>query len=247
MTEDTALKAYIHSVETSGTVDGPGVRYVIFFSGCPLRCQYCHNPDMFKMKDGKLKTVDEVFDDIMKYASFLKRAKGGVTLSGGEPLGQAEFAAALVKKCKAAGIHTALDTSGYLGDKASDEFLEDLDLVLLDIKSGLKETYKRTTNVELQNTLIFAKRLSDMGKDVWARFVLVPDLTDATENIEAVAEIAKSIKSLKRLDILPFHKMGEYKWKELGLKYELEATEHPTEEQIEKAREIFLKHGIEAR
>lgn len=247
MTEVSALKGYIHSVETSGTVDGPGVRYVVFFSGCPLRCLYCHNPDMFKLGSGKVKTVDDVFEDILKYKHFLTRAKGGVTLSGGEPLAQIEFVEALVNKCKEAGIHTALDTSGYLGKKVTDEFLNKIDLVLLDIKSGIEEIYKKTTKVELQNTINFAKRLDDIGKDVWVRFVLVPGLTDAVENIRAVAKIASGIKSLKRLDILPFHKMGEYKWKELGLVYELENTHTPSNEEIEAAKAIFLEYGIDAK
>lgn len=243
--QEKQLKAYIHSVETAGIVDGPGVRYVVFFTGCPLMCKYCHNPEMMKMKVGSEQTLDELFADILTYKKFLKRAKGGVTLSGGEPLAQNKFAAALLKKCKQEGIHTVLDTSGYMGDKANDELLADVDIVMLDIKSGLPETYKQLTNVEIDNTLKFAKRLSDMGKPVWIRFVLVPDLTDAPDNLRAVAKIVNSIKTVERFDILPFHKMGEHKWAELDKKYELSDTPAPTDEQVKTARDIFTECGVD--
>jgi len=239
-----AKTAYIHSVETSGTVDGPGVRFIVFFSGCLLRCKYCHNPDMFKMHSGKERTLDDLFSEIKSYEKFLKRAKGGITVSGGEPLLQAEFVEALFKKCKEIGLHTALDTSGYLGDKASDELLKNVDLVLLDIKSGVPKTYKEVTGVELINTVNFAKRLSDMGKEIWIRFVLVPGLTDSPENIEEVAKIVKTLKTVTRIDILPFHKMGEFKWKELGLKYDLTDTEQASKDDVAKAAAIFAKHGL---
>lgn len=243
--KQNTLTGYIHSVETAGTVDGPGVRYVVFLSGCPLRCQYCHNPDMMKMKRGTVKTVDEVWDDIAPYASFLKRAKGGVTVSGGEPLAQPEFTHEILKHCKRQGLHTALDTSGFLGEKASDALLENVDLVLLDIKSGIPETYMQATGVSLVPTLNFALRLERLNKPMWIRFVLVPGLTDDPDNIERLAEFVKTMKSVQRVDILPFHKMGEYKWKDLGMDYKLKDTAEPTLEQIEKARAIFAKHGIE--
>jgi len=241
------LEAYIHSVESSGTVDGPGVRFIVFFSGCPLRCKYCHNPDMMKMKCGKTRDIDDMFDEIKGYEKFLKRAKGGITLSGGEPLAQSEFAEELLKRCKSIGLHTAVDTSGFLGDKASDELIENTDLFLLDIKSGLSDIYKKVTNVELDKTLQFADRLSRMNKAIWIRFVLVPGLTDSEENIEAVAKIVSGIKTVERVDILPFHKMGEYKWKELGLKYELWDTEQPEKEDVQRAIAIFEKFGVHAR
>lgn len=246
MTEENEddIKGYIHSVETGGTVDGPGIRYVVFLSGCPLRCQYCHNPDMMKMKRSGQMTVDEVFDDIMGYRSFMTRTGGGVTLSGGEPLAQPEFTAALLRRCKKEGLHTALDTSGYLGLKATDKILEDVDVVLLDIKSALPETYKETTGVDLEPTLNFARRLNDLNVTVWLRFVLVPGLTDAPENIEALADFIKPMENIERVDILPFHKMGEHKWEELGLKYKLKDTKEPSEKDIAAAKEIFEKRGI---
>ncbi len=241
MEQAKELKAYIHSIETAGIVDGPGVRYVVFFTGCPLNCKYCHNPDMMKRHVGAQQTVDELFTDIVRYKSFFTRAKGGVTLSGGEPLAQSKFAAELLKRCKKEGIHTALDTSGYMGENATDEMLENVDVVLLDIKAGLPEVYKNVTGMELDKTVTFAKRLSDMGKPIWVRFVLVPDLTDDPKNIEAVGEIVKGLKTVERIDILPFHKMGEFKWKELCKKYELADTQPPTADQIEAAKKYFSK------
>ena len=234
------LAGYVHSVETAGAVDGPGVRYVVFLSGCPLTCAYCHNPDCMKMKrGGKLTDGSGLISDITSYKNFMKATGGGVTISGGEPLVQPEFTLGLLRACKKAGLHTALDTSGYLGAKASDELLEHTDLVLLDIKSGLPDVYKKTTGVDLQPTIDFAERLSAMGKKMWIRFVLVPGLTDGEDNIKAVRDITDRLDTIERLEILPFHKMGEHKWEALGLPYTLADTEPPTPAGIERARQIL--------
>lgn len=241
-----SLLGYVHSVETAGTVDGPGVRYVVFLNGCPLSCQYCHNPDTLKLKGGVLRNVEDILHDISEYRIFLERAKGGVTISGGEPLVQAQFTKSLLKGCKAMGLHTALDTSGYLGKAADDELLSYTDLVLLDIKSGIPEIYKEVTGVPIDPTLDFAFRLADMGKDIWIRFVLVPGLTDSRENIEAVADIVSELDSVRRLDILPFHQMGMYKWEEMNMTYKLKDCRTPDEEDVARAREIFVSHGINA-
>ena len=237
---------YVHSVETGGTVDGPGIRYVVFLSGCPLHCQYCHNPDTRHMSDGKPMTAAALCADIATYAPFLKRARGGVTLSGGDPLTQAAFARAVLKGCKDLGLHTVLDTSGYLGSHADEELLAATDLVLLDIKSGDPETYRKVTGVKLQPTLEFALHLAEIGKPVWIRFVLVPGLTDAPENIEAVADIVATLPNVERIDILPFHKMGEYKWAEMRYSYTLALTPPASEEDLEKARQIFAAKGLKA-
>ena len=236
---------YVHSVETGGMADGPGVRYVVFMSGCPLRCQYCHNPDMLHMKKGKLTPSGEILEDISRYASYLSKGKGGVTLSGGEPLCQPEFTRALLKGCKILGLHTALDTSGYLNLKAADDILELTDLVLLDIKSGTDKIYKEVTGRPLQPTLLFAERLAEKSIPIWLRYVLVPELTDDADNIEEVASFAASLKGgVQRVDVLPFHKMGEKKWEELGLDYKLKDTCPPTHEQIATARNIFKKYSL---
>ena len=236
---------YVHSVETAGAVDGPGIRYVLFLSGCPLTCAYCHNPDCMKMKrGGKLTDGNEIIRDIMSYRQFMKRTGGGVTISGGEPLVQPEFTLELLRQLKQAGLHTALDTSGYLGAKASDELLELTDLVLLDIKSGIPDVYKKVTGVDLQPTIDFARRLSDMGKPMWIRFVLVPGLTNGDDNMAAVRDIVSELKTVERLEILPFHKMGEHKWEALGLPYTLGDTEPPTQDEIAHAKDVLSQSGV---
>lgn len=236
---------YVHSVETAGAVDGPGIRYVVFLSGCPLRCAYCHNPDCLKMKrGGKLTEGADLVRDIVAYKRFMVRTGGGVTVSGGEPLVQPEFTLRLLQACKQEGLHTALDTSGYLGANASDELLDATDLVLLDIKSGLPDVHERVTGVSLQPTIDFAERLRAMAKPVWVRFVLVPGLTDGEDNMRAVNRIVSRLDNVERLEILPFHKMGEHKWQELGMRYTLADTQPPTADEIDRARRILEAGGV---
>lgn len=235
---------FVHSVETCGTVDGPGLRYVLFLSGCPLRCQYCHNPDAQGRPGGCERSAGEVLDDVLKYKRYIKR--GGLTVSGGEPLMQPDFVHALFKGAKDAGLHTTLDTSGFLGYKASDELLENVDLVLLDIKSFNPVTYQKVTGVNLNPTLEFADRLDSMGKDVWIRFVLVPGLTDAESNIDGLASFVSTLGNVAKVEILPFHKMGESKYKELDMEYLLVDTPEPTTEEVERARSIFARYGVKA-
>ncbi len=241
-----SVSGWVHSVETGGTVDGPGIRYVLFMSGCPLRCLYCHNPDTQHMHDGTRTTSTEVLDDIALYAEFLKRAHGGLTLSGGEPLVQPEFAAAILRGAKALGMHTALDTSGFLGNHADDHLLEDVDLVLLDIKAFSEKTYRHLTGVPLRPTLEFAERLAGMNKRIWLRYVLVPNLTDDAAEIDGLAEFVAGLGVVDRVDVLPFHKMGEHKWKALGRKYMLTDTEPPSRELVERVRGQFQARGLRA-
>jgi len=235
---------FVHSVETCGTVDGPGLRYVLFLSGCPLRCQYCHNPDAQGKPCGETVTAEEALADILKYKRFLK--KGGLTISGGEPLIQADFVHAVMAGAKAEGIHTALDTSGFVGHKASDALLENVDLVLLDIKSWSPMTYKFVTGVCIDPTVRFAKRLAELGKPAWIRFVLVPGLTDNERNINGLAEFVATLPNVERMEILPFHKMGESKYSQNGIAYRLKNTPVPTDGQVDNARRIFADHGVEA-
>lgn len=244
--EAEPVKGWLHSVETGGMADGPGVRFIAFLTGCPLRCQYCHNPDMLHKKDGQEVTSDALLAEIASYASFLKQSGGGVTVSGGEPLAQAEFTKIILQGCKDMGLHTALDTSGYLGQRADQDILEATDLVLLDIKSGLPATYKEVTGRDLKPTLDFARVLSNLGKPMWLRFVLVPGLTDAHENIEAVADFAATLETVERIDILPFHKMGEHKWQRLGLTYHLEGTQTPEAGDVARAKALFEARGLNA-
>jgi pyruvate formate lyase activating enzyme len=238
------IQGHVHSIETCGTVDGPGTRYVLFLSGCPLRCQYCHNPDTRGRSGGTLRSADEVVKDVLRYRNFIRR--GGLTISGGEPLMQPDFVRAIFQKVKAAGIHTTLDTSGFLGDAADDDLLAATDLVLLDIKSGLPDTYREVTGVALEPTLRFAKRLDCLCKPVWMRFVVVPGLTDAGENIRAVARFVADLDNVVRVEILPFHQFGRAKYAALEMPYPLENTPPANDADVARARRIFADAGVEA-
>ncbi len=235
----------VHSVESCGTVDGPGIRFIVFLAGCSLRCLYCHNPDTSYKRQGKERAADDMLEEIGRYAAFLKAAGGGVTLSGGDPLFQPDFTRALLRGCKELGLHTCLDTSGHLGHNADAAMLADTDLVLLDIKAWNPEVYLRLTGKPLQPTLDFAERLTAMGKPVWLRYVLVPGWTDVPEAVEALAEYARGLGNVQRVDVLPFHQMGRYKWQELGLEYRLETVEPPEQAETERFRAIFRAHGFE--
>lgn len=240
----------VHSWELVTAVDGPGTRLTIFLSGCALRCQYCQNPDTWKMRDGVPTTLEEITTRIDRYARLLLAANGGVTLSGGEPLLQWAFAGRILRHCKSIGLHTALDTSGFLGERASEAMLDDVDLVLLDVKSGLPDTYHEVTGRELAPTLAFGRRLAERGNRIWIRFVLVPGLTDAVANVDAVADYVQNLQLLgsgpvvDRVEILPFHQMGRSKWHELGIEYPLEGTPPPSEKLIERVREQFRARGL---
>lgn len=241
--DSQAMEGRVHSIETCGTADGPGIRYILFLTGCPLHCLYCHNPDTWHRKDGKLMTVAEVLADIKKYLPFIQK-RGGVTLSGGEPTVQAGFCAEIFRGCKAMGLHTALDTSGFLGAKVSDEMLTDIDLVLLDIKAARKSIYRSLTKVQLDPTLDFADRLSALNKPVWLRYVLVPGFTDQIEDVQELASYAATLGNVERVDVLPFHKMGEHKWRERGLSYQLESVEPPSAEKLDQVRQAFREAGL---
>lgn len=237
--------ALVHSWELVTAVDGPGTRMTMFMSGCPLRCQYCHNPDTMEMKVGTLERIKDVVKRIKRYKPIFKASGGGLTISGGEPLFQIAFARRVLKEVHDAGIHTAIDTSGYLGARLRDEDLDNIDLVLLDVKSGDEETYKKVTRRELQPTIDFGDRLNAIGKPVWIRFVVVPGLTDGPENVANVAKIVSRWKSnVERVEVLPFHNMGADKWHELGYPYTLEDTKPPKPEDVEKIREVFRKEGF---
>lgn len=236
----------IHSVETCGTVDGPGIRFVIFTQGCLLRCQYCHNPDTRDLTGGQLITVDELIKEIERYRAYMRASGGGVTISGGEPLLQPEFVREIFRRCQLLGIHTTLDTSGFPDFKRSQPVLDHTDLVLLDIKSFDPHTYHRLTSVSIEPTLHFAGYLSSLGKPMWVRFVLVPGLTDDVDNIVGVAKFVKSLKSVEKVEVLPFHQMGQYKWEAMGYDYPLKETPTPTPAKVQQAVDIFLKQGLKA-
>lgn len=238
------LMGSIHSWELVTAVDGPGTRMTLFLSGCPLQCQYCHNPDTMQLKNGTLQSVEEVLKRVKRYRKIFQATGGGLTISGGEPLFQHKFERRILRGAQEMGVHTAIDTSGFLGRVADDELLADVDLVLLDVKSGDEATYRETTGRALAPTLAFGDRLAEMGKPVWIRFVLVPGLTDAPENIQAVAEIVSRWDSVQRVEVLPFHNMGEDKWNTLGLNYSLKGVQPPSLESTEAARETFRAKGL---
>ncbi|BDA68149.1 Pyruvate formate-lyase activating enzyme [Rivularia sp. IAM M-261] len=235
---------YIHSVESCGTVDGPGIRFLVFTSGCPLRCLYCSNPDCRKLENGKQISVDEIVTEIQKYTSYMKSSGGGVTISGGEPLFQPSFVREIFKRCKSLGIHTALDTSGFCDLESAKSVLEFVDLVLLDIKSFDPITYTYVTGVRIEPTLALAKYLDEINKPTWIRYVLVPSLTDDPENIAGLANFIATLNNVERVEVLPFHKMGEYKWEQLGFEYLLKETPTPSPEQVQVAIDIFRSKGI---
>lgn len=234
----------IHSVETFGAVDGPGIRYVVFFQGCRLRCRYCHNPDSWDLEGGYQTNTKALIEDICKYKNFIK--KGGVTLSGGEPLMQPDFAIALIQECKAQGLHTALDTAGSVLLSMSKPVLDEVDLVLLDLKAYDEALSKDLTGRE--STLEFAmatlEYCQQIGKPVWIRHVVVPGYTLDSHRLEQLAHYLKQFSCIERVDLLPFHKMGEYKWKEMGEYYSLLATPSPTSAEMIDAVEIFKRFGL---
>lgn len=236
--------ASVHSWELVTAVDGPGTRMTVFFSGCPLRCLYCHNPDTMEMRRGQMVPTSELIDRMLRYQRIFERTSGGITLSGGEPLMQPRVIDRMLTAAKAVGIHTAIDTSGNLGWRCTDAMLEKLDLCLLDIKSGDEETYHQVTGRDLAPTLDFAQRLEAAQVDVWVRFVLVPGLTDSPENIDRVADLAAGIATCRRVEVLPFHQMGRDKWETLGMNYQLADVEPPSAEQTEAARAIFRHRGL---
>jgi pyruvate formate lyase activating enzyme len=238
---------YVHSYETSSRYDGPGLRAVLFVSGCLLRCAYCHNPDTWHLKDGAYVSVRQVIDRLGDFADALRALDGGLTISGGEPLVQPAFTRRILAAAKRMRLHTAIETSGYLGDRADDRYLSELDLVMLDIKSSDPETYRRVTGRELAPTLRFAERLAALGKRVWVRFTLVPGLTDAPENVDGIARFVAPMKNVEWVEVQPFHQLGAFKWKAIGLPYELADTPAASPALTRRVIDQFRDAGCHAR
>ncbi len=237
------MKGLIHSFESFGTKDGPGIRFVFFMQGCPLRCLYCHNPDTWNMNDKKYElTPEEAFDEVKKVKNFIR--SGGVTISGGEPLLQPQFIIELFKLCKNEGLHTAIDTSGYILNDKVKEVLEYADLVLLDIKHINPDKYKNLTAKPLEPTLRFMQYLTEIEKPVWLRYVLVPGFTNDEKDLNDWAKQVSGYKNIQRVDILPFHQMGLHKWEQLGEDYKLKDIAPPNQSEIEKAENIFRNYNL---
>ncbi|GAE35135.1 pyruvate formate-lyase-activating protein [Halalkalibacter akibai] len=232
----------VHSIETCGTVDGPGLRYVVFMQGCLLRCQYCHNPDTWKIGEGKDMSVDDIMADLEHYLPYFESSNGGITVSGGEPLLHLDFLIELFTKCKERGIHTTIDSSGGCFQehpeflRKLDLLLELTDLILLDIKHIDSKKHHALTGMKNDHILKFAKLLSAKNFPVWVRHVLVPGISDDTNDLLALRLFLNQLNNVKKVEILPYHKLGVYKWKELGLKYPLEEVEPPSEEKVMEAK-----------
>lgn len=242
----TGEMGFLHSFTTGSTVDGPGVRVVAWTSGCQFRCLYCHNPDTWNMTNGTPVTLGRATEELSKYRRGLQVMSGGFTLSGGEPLMQDRFAVRLLAAARKMGIHTALDTNGSLGDRLSDRELEDIDLVLLDIKGWDRERHYKLTGADNGPVLDFARRLSIRKRPIWVRFVLVPGLTDNSEEISHIARFAAGLGNVERVDVLPFHQMGRFKWKQLKLSYALDDIQPPPRQAVVAACEQFRAEGLDA-
>lgn len=242
----TGDMGFLHSFTTGSTVDGPGVRAVAWTSGCMWRCLYCHNPDTWTLTNGIPVTVAQAVEQLRKYRRGLQVMSGGFTLSGGDPLMQDRFAMKLLTAAKTMGIHTALDTNGFYGDRVSDAQLGAIDLVLLDIKTWDPERHRRLTGMDNAPTLEFARRLAAHERPVWLRYVLVPGLTDDPEDIAQIAAFVAGLGNVERVDVLPFHQMGRYKWHRIGLQYALETVEPASNELVDRTCDIFRKAGLKA-
>jgi pyruvate formate lyase activating enzyme len=238
---------YCHSYETSSRYDGPGLRVVLFVSGCLLRCTYCHNPDTWHLKDGTYVSADQVLRRLADFAPSIQALGGGLTISGGEPMVQRAFTQRIFAGARKMGLHTAIQTSGFLGDRVDDAYLSEIDLVLLDIKSSDPETYRRTTGRDIAPTLRFAERLASISKPVWVRFTLVPSETDDRANVDGIAKFVAPMKNVRWVEVQPFHQMGAFKWKAMGLEYKLADTLPPSRDLVNRVLEQFRAAGCQAR
>lgn len=242
--ERVGILGNIHSFESFGTVDGPGIRCVVFMQGCPMRCQFCHNPDTWdQAARGQYQmTPQELLEEVLRYKSFIK--KGGVTVSGGEPLMQADFVLEFFKLCRKAGIHTALDTSGVIFSDKAKAVLEYTDLVLLDIKTIDEAAHRAYTGHDARNNRLFLNYLQSIGKPVWMRHVVVPERTYDDSQLKRLGEFLKGFSVIEKVELLAYHTLGRYKWQNLGLDYPLEGIPELSADQISHARAILSEYGF---
>jgi pyruvate formate lyase activating enzyme len=243
---ETGECGFVHSFTTGSAVDGPGVRVVAWLAGCQFRCVYCHNPDTWKMTNGMPVTLSRAVEQIGKYRHSLQTMKGGLTISGGEPLVQHRFVLKVFAAAQKMGVHTALDSNGYLGERLSDDDLKLADLVLLDLKAMTPELHKRLTGMDNLPIHAFARRLAAKKRPIWVRFVLVPGWTDDMAEVGRIAAFAAELGNVERVDVLPFHQMGRFKWDKLGMDYQLRDTEPPSKEITDEAVGRFRAAGLKA-
>jgi pyruvate formate lyase activating enzyme len=237
---------FLHSFTTGSAVDGPGLRLVAWTAGCQFKCRYCHNPDTWNMMNGMPVPLEHAVDELKKYRHGLRVMSGGFTISGGEPLMQDRFVVRLFRAAKEMNVHTAIDTNGALGDRLTDEELEQIDLVMLCIKTLDPKRHVDLVGKELGPTLSFAQRLADLKRPMWLRYVLLPGWTDSEEDIEKMATFVSGLGNCKRVDMLPFHQLGQFKWERLGLDYTLGNVEPPSADAVERACKLFRAAGLVA-
>ena len=242
----TGDMGFVHSFTTGSTVDGPGVRVVAWTSGCQFRCLYCHNPDTWTMRNGIPVSIRQAADGLRKYRHGLKVMSGGLTVSGGEPLMQHRFVIKLMTAAREMGVHTALDTNGALGERLTDADLDVVDLVLLDLKAWESARHLHLTGMDNAPIHAFARRLAARHRPIWVRFVLVPGLTDDPQDVAGIARFAAELGNVERVDVLPFHQLGKYKWHKLGIEYALEDTRPPTLDEVEQTCAAFRSVGLQA-
>jgi pyruvate formate lyase activating enzyme len=243
---ETGDMGFLHSFTTGSTVDGPGVRVVAWTTGCIWQCRYCHNPDTWTLSNGIPVSVGRAVEELSKYRHGLQVMSGGFTLSGGEPLMQHRFAVKLLTAARQMGIHTTMETNGFYGDKVSDAELRSIDLVMLGIKTWGGDKHRALTGMDSGPTLAFAKRLAALGRPIWVRFVLVPGLTDDWTDVAHIAEFAAGLGNVERVEVLPFHQMGKFKWEKLQRDYTLRDTLPPAAAACEQACRIFRSAGLTA-
>ncbi len=242
--EQTDMVGYLHSVETFGTLDGPGIRYVLFFQGCHLKCLFCQNRDTWERRPGRIVTVPELIAEFKRYKAYMNSSGGGITASGGDPILQPDFVAALFTAARREGIHTTLDTSGVTRiTPAVEALLSESDLVLLDIKHIDSEAHRVLTGHSNERVLAFARHLEAIGKPTWIRHVIVPGFTDSDESAERTAAFVRELDNVERVELLPYHEYGAHKWEAVGETYPLEAVEPPTAERMNALRDVFRRSG----
>ena len=238
--KDTRTYAKVHSTDTFGTVDGPGIRFLLFLQGCSLQCKYCQNRDTWNISGGEYQSVDDIFSKIMNYKEYIMPNGGGVTVSGGEPLLQAKFLISLFKRLKQENIHTCIDTSGMVGLTPDvKEVLSLTDLVLLDIKHINSEKSKELIGFSNKLELEFAKHLSENAIPIWIRQVIIPGITDDEQDLIKLKEFIQTLKTVEKVELLPYHTLGKHKWTDLGLEYELEGIPEATYEDISRAKKLL--------
>ena len=235
---------FMHSFTTGSAVDGPGVRVVGWLTGCQFRCVFCHNPDTWKLSNGMPVTVERAVEQVKRYRHSLKTMRGGLTISGGEPLMQHRFVLKLFDGVRAAGIHTTLETNGYLGARLTDDDLQRIDLVMLGLKAFDPALHRELTGVENAPVHEFARRLAAKKRPAWVRFVVVPGWTDNLDEAGRMADFVASLGNVERVDVLPFHQMGRFKWERLGMEYQMRDASAPSAEIVQKIAGRFREVGL---